>query len=79
MGRTGAPTTDAKAAIAGLITPLGGPKGSGLAIAFDIIAALLSGAATTPDLVPQSELARPQNVGHFFGYLILAKAKHKKK
>jgi LDH2 family malate/lactate/ureidoglycolate dehydrogenase len=66
LDATGAPTTDAKAAIAGLITPLGGPKGSGLAIAFDIIAALLSGAATTPDLVPQSELARPQNVGHFF-------------
>jgi LDH2 family malate/lactate/ureidoglycolate dehydrogenase len=62
----GSPTLDPVAALAGLITPLGGPKGSGLAIAVDILCALLSGAATSPDVRPQSALAQAQDVGHFF-------------
>lgn len=62
----GTPTTDAKAALDGLITPLGGPKGSALAISVDILCALLSGAATSPQVKSQARLTDPQNVGHFF-------------
>lgn len=62
----GTPTTDAKAALDGLITPLGGPKGSALAISVDILCALLSGAATSPDVKSQAFLTDPQDVGHFF-------------
>lgn len=62
----GVPTQDPAAALKGLITPLGGPKGSGLAIAVDIMAALLSGAATSPDVQPQAAVDQPQDVGHFF-------------
>lgn len=62
----GVPTTDAKAALEGLITPLGGPKGSGLAIAVDILCSVLSGAPTSPEVVSQGKLDTPQNVSHFF-------------
>lgn len=62
----GIPTTDAKAALEGLITPLGGPKGSGLAIAVDILCAVLSGSPTSPEVLSQAKLDRPQNVSHFF-------------
>jgi LDH2 family malate/lactate/ureidoglycolate dehydrogenase len=66
LAADGTPTVDALVALAGLITPLGGPKGSALAIAVDILSALLSGAATSPDVKPQAALADPQDVGHFF-------------
>jgi LDH2 family malate/lactate/ureidoglycolate dehydrogenase len=62
----GRPTVDPHVALAGLITPLGGPKGSALAIAVDILSALLSGASTSPDVAPQAAHDRPQDVGHFF-------------
>jgi LDH2 family malate/lactate/ureidoglycolate dehydrogenase len=62
----GRPTVDPHVALAGLITPLGGPKGSALAIAVDILSALLSGASTSPDVAPQAAHQRPQDVGHFF-------------
>jgi LDH2 family malate/lactate/ureidoglycolate dehydrogenase len=39
----GIPTTDPAAAIAGLLHPIGGHKGSGLALALGVITALLSG------------------------------------
>jgi len=66
LAADGTATIDAHVALAGLITPLGGPKGSALAIAVDIFSALLSGAATSSDVKPQAALAEPQDVGHFF-------------
>lgn len=39
----GMPTTDATAAIAGLLLPTGGPKGYGLALAIDVLTGVLSG------------------------------------
>lgn len=41
----GNPTDDPKAAVAGLILPMAGPKGYGLSMAIDILSGLLSGAA----------------------------------
>jgi len=41
----GRPTTDPKAALAGVVLPIGGPKGSGLAMLMDIFGGVLSGAA----------------------------------
>jgi LDH2 family malate/lactate/ureidoglycolate dehydrogenase len=41
---SGAPTTDAVAALAGLIQPIGGHKGIGLAMAVGILSSVLSGA-----------------------------------
>jgi LDH2 family malate/lactate/ureidoglycolate dehydrogenase len=41
----GNPATDPAAALKGCLLPMGGPKGSGIALAADIIAGLLSGAS----------------------------------
>lgn len=39
----GAPTTDAAAGLKGMLLPMGGPKGFGLALMIDLLAGLLSG------------------------------------
>jgi LDH2 family malate/lactate/ureidoglycolate dehydrogenase len=63
----GRPTTDATAALAGVVLPIGGPKGSGLAMLMDIFAGVLSGAAYAGDVGDQYKaFDRPQDVGHFF-------------
>jgi LDH2 family malate/lactate/ureidoglycolate dehydrogenase len=63
-GRT---TTDPVAALRGVVLPIGGPKGSGLALLMDILCGVLSGAAFAGDVGDQyKSYDRPQNVGHFF-------------
>ncbi len=44
LDREGRPTTDAKAALAGTMTPLGGAKGAALALMVEVLAAVLVGA-----------------------------------
>ena len=65
---TGVPTTDAAAALAGAVLPLGGPKGSGLAFAICLLAGVLAGADFDDELEPMSGGAaeRAQNVGQLF-------------
>jgi LDH2 family malate/lactate/ureidoglycolate dehydrogenase len=49
------------------VLPIGGPKGSGLAMLMDILGGVLSGAAFAGDVGDQyKNYERPQNVGHFF-------------
>lgn len=63
----GEPTEDSAAALAGSMLPVGGPKGSGLAMLVDILSGLLSGAnygPHMPQLYGNPDL--PQNTGHFF-------------
>jgi LDH2 family malate/lactate/ureidoglycolate dehydrogenase len=43
----GRPTTDPVAALQGVVLPIGGPKGSGLAMLMDIFSGVISGAAFT--------------------------------
>ncbi len=63
----GRPTTDPKAALEGVVLPIGGPKGSGLSMLMDIFGGVLSGAAYAGDVGDQYKAYdRPQNVGHFF-------------
>ena len=63
----GRPTTDPAAALAGIMLPLGGAKGSGIAIMMDIFAGVLSGAAFGGDVRDQNkDFENPQDVGHFF-------------
>lgn len=45
----GRPTTDARAALKGLMQPVGGPKGAGLALMVEILAAGLTGATLAAD------------------------------
>ncbi len=63
----GRPTTDATAAMAGMLLPVGGPKGAGLAMAIDLLAGLLTGAAFGGGVGDQYRAPeRPQDVGHLF-------------
>jgi LDH2 family malate/lactate/ureidoglycolate dehydrogenase len=50
MDAAGHPTTDPRVAIDGLPTPLGGYKGSGLAVMVEILCAVLSGGAMLTDV-----------------------------
>lgn len=61
----GNPTTDAAAALAGSVLAVGGAKGSGLALAIDMLAGVLAGAEFAHEMAPMyGPLDRPQNVGH---------------
>lgn len=62
----GKPTEDAEAALKGSMAPIGGPKGSGIAILMDIMSGVLSGAEFGGQVGDQYKEARPQNVGHCF-------------
>jgi ureidoglycolate dehydrogenase (NAD+) len=65
LDQDGRPTTDPLAALAGALLPAGGPKGSGLALAVDILAGLLTGARSGPEIAPlYDELDRAQQLGH---------------
>ncbi|EXJ70396.1 uncharacterized protein A1O5_06464 [Cladophialophora psammophila CBS 110553] len=63
-GRT---TTDPVAALKGVVLPIGGPKGSGIAMMMDIFGGLMSGASFAGGVNDQYHvLDKPQGVGHFF-------------
>src|SRR5207245_8585266 len=63
----GRPTTDPTAALAGVVLPIGGYKGSGLSMLMDIFGGVLSGAAFAGGVGDQYKVYdRPQDVGHFF-------------
>lgn len=64
----GNPTTDPAAGRAGSLIPIGGPKGSGMAIMVDILSGILSGARFGPHLGDlYADMEHPQGVGHFVG------------
>jgi LDH2 family malate/lactate/ureidoglycolate dehydrogenase len=63
----GRATTDPEAALAGSLTPLGGPKGFALALLVEVLAAVLPGAAVGPEVAGTFiDSDQPSNVGHFF-------------
>jgi LDH2 family malate/lactate/ureidoglycolate dehydrogenase len=63
----GRPTTDPKAALGGVVLPIGGYKGSGLAMLMDIFGGVISGASYGGEVGDQYKVYdRPQDVGHFF-------------
>jgi LDH2 family malate/lactate/ureidoglycolate dehydrogenase len=63
----GRPTIDPEAALKGVVLPVGGPKGSGIAMMMDIFGGLISGAAFAGNVVDMTKnWSDPQNVGHWF-------------
>jgi LDH2 family malate/lactate/ureidoglycolate dehydrogenase len=67
LDAAGRPTTDAASALAGVVLPVGGYKGSGLSMLMDILGGVLTGAAYAGDVGDQYKVFdRPQDVGHFF-------------
>lgn len=65
IDREGRPTTDPRAAMEGLILPVGGPKGYGLALLVDVLSGVLTGGVFGPEVGALAE-DRRQRVGHFF-------------
>lgn len=63
---TGQPTTDPKRALKGSLLPLGGPKGSGLAMMIDILSGVLSGSSYGRGLKSFHELDGATGVGACF-------------
>lgn len=61
----GGPTTDPQAALGGTMLPMGGPKGSGLAIMMDVFSGVLSGSAFAGGVTNPHDPSKAANVGHF--------------
>lgn len=61
----GKPTEDPTEALAGVMLPMGGPKGSALSIMMDLFAGVLSGSAFAGDVINPYDPSRPADVGHF--------------
>ncbi len=67
LDASGISTTNAGEALAGFLLPFGAYKGSGLAMAVDILSGVLTGARFLTDVASWSEEPdAPSGVGHFF-------------
>jgi LDH2 family malate/lactate/ureidoglycolate dehydrogenase len=66
MDADGNPTTNPKTALEGLPMPLGGYKGTGLALMVEILCAVLSGGAMLTEVGGLRIKNRPMRVSHFF-------------
>jgi ureidoglycolate dehydrogenase (NAD+) len=63
----GRPTTDPAQALAGALLPFGAFKGSGISLLIDLVAGILPGGRSGPEIVPlYQRLDEPQGVGHLF-------------
>jgi len=63
----GRPTRDAHAALIGSVLPIGGAKGSGIALAINMLAGILADADFDDEMGSMyDDWDRPQNVGHLF-------------
>jgi (2R)-3-sulfolactate dehydrogenase (NADP+) len=66
--KDGAPTTDAKEALAGMLAPLGGVKGYAVAVLVESLTGMLIGptlAKNIPDMFAADQNALPQQISHF--------------
>jgi len=64
IDKEGLPTEDAKAALEGLILPVGGHKGYGLALMVDVLSGVLTGANFGPGVGPLYHNPGTQGIGH---------------
>jgi len=65
LDREGRPTTDPAVAVEGLLMPIGGFKGTGLALIMGILSSMLSGASYGTELGTMEEGPRAGQDGHF--------------
>lgn len=66
LDREGRPTEDPREGLAGLLVPIAGPKGFGLALVMDALSGGLSAASVGLDLSGPRPDGRPAGVCHFF-------------
>jgi len=72
IDREGQPTTDPMAAVDGLLAPIGGFKGAGLAMIMGILSSMLSGACYGTELGSIEEGPIPGEDGHFVAAIYIA-------
>lgn len=72
LDRAGQPTTDAKVALDGLLAPIGGFKGAGLAMIMGILSSMLSGASYGTELGSIEDGPTPGADGHFVAAIHIA-------
>ena len=72
LDEEGRPTTDPAAGRRGSLVPIGGAKGSGMAMAVEILAGILSGAGYSRYLHDLYSMDAPQGLGHFVGAIDVA-------
>lgn len=66
LDKDGRDTTDPAAALSGgVMLPMGGPKGVGLAVAMDVFSGVLSGSAFAGGVTGPFDASTPAGVGHF--------------
>jgi LDH2 family malate/lactate/ureidoglycolate dehydrogenase len=58
-------TDDPGAALEGVMLPMGGPKGSALAVMMDVFSGVLSGSAFAGHVTGPYDFSKPADVGHF--------------
>ena len=58
-------TDDPSAALEGVMLPMGGPKGSALAVMMDVFSGVLSGSAFAGHVTGPYDFSKPADVGHF--------------
>ncbi|KAH1418083.1 hypothetical protein KXX35_000935 [Aspergillus fumigatus] len=61
----GRPTDDPHKALEGVMLPMGGPKGSALAVMMDVFSGVLSGSAFAGHVTNPYDPSTPADVGHF--------------
>jgi LDH2 family malate/lactate/ureidoglycolate dehydrogenase len=66
LDKEGNPTDDPVAGREGLLIPIGGYKGYGLTVVFEVLAAVLAGANFARQVPRPSDTTVPMNIGHFF-------------
>jgi len=66
LDKEGRPTDDPRTGSAGLLVPVGGPKGFGLAIVMDVLSGALSGAFFGRELARTHQPDKASGIGHFF-------------
>jgi LDH2 family malate/lactate/ureidoglycolate dehydrogenase len=65
LDKEGRMTDDPAAALEGVMLPMGGPKGSALAIMMDVFSGVLSGSAFAGHVTNPYDPSKPADVGHF--------------
>lgn len=69
LDKDGHPTTDAKKAIDGILLPMGGHKGYGIALAVEMLSALLSGVRLSCETQSMFDVSKAANIGHFIAVI----------
>lgn len=65
LDEDGKPTDDPEKALKGVMLPMGGPKGSALAIMMDVFSGVLSGSAFAGGVTGPYDMSKAGDVGHF--------------